>query len=105
MLLLEHVVDATKIAARIGGEERSGLIALLAVTEQRAPESRHPLLPGELHEGLGLGNADELRRLRPIAQILAAPVEEEIHGGAVDELEALIRHAFPMVGGDAFAAD
>jgi hypothetical protein len=105
MLLLELVVDATKIAARIGGKERSRLIPLLAVTEQRAPKPRHSLVPGELHEGLWLGNADQLRRFRPIAEILAAPVEEQVHGSAVDELEALARHAFPMVCRNALAAD
>src|SRR4029078_4042096 len=96
MLILELVVDATKVAPRIGGEERSRLIPLLAVTAQRAPEPRHPLVPRELHEGLWLGNANQLRRLRPVAEILAAPVEEEIHGGGVEELEGLFLHAFPM---------
>ena len=105
MLLLELVVDAAKIAARIGGQERARILALLAVAEQRAPKPRHPLVPGELHEGLGLGDADQLGGLGPIAEIIAAPVEEEIHGGAVDELEALLRHAFPMVGRNALAAD
>ena len=95
MVLLELVVDAAEIAARIGGQEGAGIVALLAVAEQRAPEPRHPLVPGELHEGLGLGDADQLGRLRPVAEIVAAPVEEQVHGGAVDELEALLRHRFP----------
>ena len=105
VLLLELVVDAAKIAARVRGQECAGILALLAVAEQRAPKPRHPLVPGKLHEGLRLGDADQLRRLGPIAEIIAAPVEEEIHGGAIDELEALLRHAFPMVGRDALAAD
>src|SRR6476660_3831520 len=105
MLLLERVMDATKIAARIGRQERTRFLALLAVPEQRAPKPRHPLVPGKLHEGLRLGNADELRRLRPITEIVAAAVEEQIHGGAINELKALFRHAFPMVGRDTLAAD
>ena len=105
MLLLEQVVDAAEIAARVRGQERAWLGALLAVSEQRAPHARHPLVPGELHEGVGLGDADQLGGLGPVAEILAAPVDEQVHGGAVDELEALLGNAFPMVGGDALAHD
>ena len=79
--------------------------ALLAIAEQRAQHARHALVPGQLHEGLGLGNADQLGGLGPVAEIVAAPVDEEIHGRAVDELEALLRHGFPMVGRDALAHD
>src|SRR5690349_5044611 len=98
-------MQAAEIAARIGGQKRSRLDALLAIAEQRAPEPRHPLVPRKLHEGLRLRDADELGGLRPVAQIFAAAIEEEIHGGAVDELEALLGHRFPMIGGNALAAD
>ena len=37
MLLLELIVDAAEIAARVGGQERTGILALLTVAEQRAP--------------------------------------------------------------------
>ena len=89
----------------VGGEECARLDALLAVAEQRAPQPRHPLVPGQLHEGLRLGNADQLGGLRPVAEIVAAAVDEQIHGGAVDELEALLRHAFPVIRRNALAAD
>ena len=105
MVLLELLVDAAEIAAGVGGQEGAGLDALLAVAEQRAPEPRHPLVPRELHEGLGLWDADQLGRLRPVAEIVAAPVDEEVHGGAVDELEALLGDRFPMVGRNALAHD
>ena len=105
VLFLELIVDAAEIAACIGGQERAGFLALLAVPEQRAPEPRDPFVPGELHEGLRLGNADQLGSFRPVAEIVTAAVEEEIHGGAVDELEALLRHTLPMVGRDALAHD
>ncbi len=105
VVLLELLVDAAEIAAGVRREEGARLPALLAVAEQRAPEPRHALVPGELHEGLGLGNADQLGRFGAIAKIVAVPVEEEVHGGAVDELEALPRDALPMVGRDALAHD
>ena len=72
-----------------------------SVHHSRATRLSH----GQLHEGLGLGNADQLGRLRSVAEIFAAPVDEQIHGGAVDELEALLRHDLPMIGRDALAAD
>src|SRR5262249_47306769 len=97
--------DAGKMSARVGGEKRTGLDPLLAITEQRAPEPRHPLVPGELHEGLRLRDPDQLCGLRSVAQIFSVAVEEEIHGGTVDELEALLRHRFPVFGGNALAAD
>jgi len=50
-------------------------------------------------------DADQLGGLGPVAEIVAAPVEEQIHGGAVDELEALLRHALPVVSRNALATD
>ena len=105
VLLLELLVDSAKVAARIGGQIGARLFALLAVAEQRAPHARHPLVPRELHEGLGLGNADQLRRLGPVAEILATPVQEEVHRRAVDELKALLRDRFPMIRRYALAHD
>ena len=105
VILLELVVDAAEIAAASAVRKAPGSLALLAVAEQRAPHARHPLVPGQLHEGLGLGDADQLGRLRPVAEIFAAAVDEEIHGGAIDELEALLGDALPMVGRDALAHD
>ena len=105
VVFLELLMDAAEITAGVGRQECSGPLALLAVAEQRAPHARHPLVPRELHEGLRLGDADQLGGLRPIAEIFAAAVDEEIHGGAIDELEALLRHALPVIGRDALAHD
>ena len=105
MVLLELLVDAAEIAAGIGGQEGAGIDALLAVAEQRAPEPRHPFVPRELHEGLRLWDADQLGGLRPVAEIVAAPVDEQVHGGAVDELEALLGDRFPVVGRNTLAHD
>ncbi len=105
VVLLERVMDAVQVAARVRGQESAGVLALLAVAEERAPDARHPLVPGQLHEGLGLGDADQLRRLRAVAEIVAVPVQEEVHGGAVDELEALFGDRLPVLGRDALAHD
>ena len=95
VFLLELVVDAAEIAASVGGQEGAGLHSAPRDCGTACTNARHPLVPGQLHEGLGLGNADQLRRLRTVAEILAAPVDEQIHGGAVDELEALLRPPIP----------
>ena len=46
-------------------------------------------IPGERHERLGLGHADQLGRLRAVPDVLAVTIDEEVRGRAVDELEAL----------------
>ncbi len=82
-----------------------GSVALLAVAEERAEDAGDALVPGQLAEGFGLGDADELGGLGAVAQVRAVSVGEEIDGGAVDELEALLGDALPVVGRDALAAD
>src|SRR5581483_3963652 len=105
VVFLELLMDAAEIAAGVSGEEGARLLALLAVAEQGAPQPRNALVPRELHEGLGLGDADQLGSLGAITEIFATAVDEEVHGGAIDELEALPRHALPVVGRDALAHD
>ena len=105
VLGLELLVDAAQVAAAVGREERSRLLAFLAVAEQRAPQPRHALVPGELAEGLRLRDADQLLVVRAVAEILAVPIEEEVDGRAVDELEPPLRDALPVIGGNALAAD
>ncbi len=56
-------------------------------------------------EGLGLRDADELGGLRPVADVVPVPVDEEVRGRAVDELETLVRDRLPVGRGDAFAHD
>ena len=105
VLGLELLMDATEVAAAVRGEERARVLALLPVAEQRAPQPRHPLVPGELAEGLRLRDAHQLLVLRAVAQVLAVAVEEEVDRRAVDELEAPLGDALPVVGGDPLAAD
>ena len=105
VLGLELLVDSAQVAAAVRSQERAGVLALLAVAEQRAPQPGHALVPGELAERFRLRYADELLVLRAVAEILAVPVEEEVDGCAVDELEAPLGNALPMVGGNSLAAD
>src|SRR6185295_14291306 len=87
----------------------AGVIPLLAVAEALAPDSGELLAvagrPGEDGEGLGIGNADELRSLRPVADVVPVPVGEEVGGGAVDDLKALVRNRLPVGSWDAFPHD
>ena len=105
VILLELIVDAAQVAAAIGRQVGARILLLLAVAEQRAEHARHALVPGQLHEGLRLGHANELGRLGAVAQVLAAPIEEQVDGCAVDELEAAIGDILPMLGRDALAHD
>src|SRR6185369_9606864 len=105
--LLEIGLLPGEVPAAVGGEETAGVLALLAVAEALAPDSRELLAvagrPGEDGEGLGIGNADELCSLRPVADVVAVAVGEEVGRGAVDELKALVRDRLPVGSGDAFA--
>src|SRR5665811_310416 len=105
VLCLEILVEAAKIAAAIRGEEPTRILLFLAVAEQRAVHARDPLVPGQLHEGLWIGNADKLGRLGTVAEIFAMAVEEQIDRGAIDELKALLGDALPMIGWNALAHD
>ena len=98
-----------EVAAAIGGQERARVLTLLAVSEALAPDARELLAvagrPWEHLEGLGLRDADELRGLGPVADVVPVAVGEEVRGGAVDELEALVRDRLPVGSGDAFPHD
>src|SRR5207247_329285 len=61
--------------------------------------------PREDREGLGLRDADELCGLRPVADVIPVPVDEEVRGGAVNELEALVRDRLPVRCGDTLPHD
>src|SRR4029079_6786658 len=107
--LLEIGLLPDEVPAAVGGEETDGVLALLAVAEALAPDSGELLAvagrPGEDGEGLGIGNADELRSLRPVTDVVPVPVGEEVGGGAVDELKALVRNRLPVGSWDAFPHD
>src|SRR5207248_8817933 len=78
---------------------------LLAVAEADAPDARDAAVPRQDCERVRLREANELRRLRPVADVVAVPVGEEVRGRAVDELKALPRHRLPVRRGDALAHD
>ena len=105
MSSLELRVDAAQVAAAVGGQECARLFALFPVAEQGAPHACDALVPGQLAEGFGLRNADQFLVLRAVAEIFAMPVDEQVDGRAVDELEAALGHRFPVIRRDAFAAD
>ena len=48
----------------------AGVLALLAVAEARAPDARDLAVPGQHLEGLRLRDADELRRLGAVADVV-----------------------------------
>ena len=103
VLFLELFVDDAEVAAAIRAQMTARILALFAVPEAGAEDACDALVPGQLHEGLRVGQADQLRRFRAIADIVLAAIDEEIGGRPVDELEALFRNCFPMVGGNALA--
>src|SRR5262249_60605184 len=97
--------DDGRVAAAVGGQRPAGIDLLLAVAEAGAEDAGDALVPGKLHEGLGIWDADQLGGLGAIADIVSVAVDEEIGGRAVDQLEAAFRHALPMVGRHALADD
>ena len=88
-------------------EERNApaVLALLAVAEADAPDARDARVPRKRLERLRLGHADELGGLRPVSDVVAVAVGEEVRGGAVDELESLLRDRLPVLRRDALAHD
>ena len=67
-----------------------GVLLVFTAAEAGAPHARHLLVPGQHLEGVRLGDADQLPGLRAVADVLAVAVGEEVGGGAVHELEALL---------------
>ena len=102
---LELGLDPLEVAAAVGGEERAGVLALLTVAEALAPDARDLVVPGQPLEGLRLWDADELGGLRPVADVVAVTVDEEVRRRAVDELEAILRDLLPVRRRDALAHD
>ncbi len=96
--LLEGLMNDPQVAAAVGGQMPARVLLLLAVAETGAENPSDPLVPRQLHEGLGVGNADQLGGLRPVADIILVPIDIQIGGGPIDELEALLSDALPMIG-------
>ena len=105
VLLLELVVDDAQVAAAVRGQVPAGIDLLLAVAEAGAEDAGDALVPGQLHEGLGIGNADQLGGLGTVADVVLVAVDEQVGGRAVDQLEAALGDRFPMIGRDALADD
>src|SRR5947207_5077787 len=62
-------------------------------------------VPGELRERVEVGDRGELRLLRPEADVAVVPVDEEVGGGAVDELVAGLGDVLPLGRSHALAVD
>src|SRR5262249_55072160 len=105
MGLLELLMDYAEVAAAVGGQMPARIDLLLAVAEAGAEDAGDALVPGKLHEGLGIGNADQLGGLGAVADIVLVAVDEEIGGRSIDQLEALFRDALPVIRRHALADD
>src|SRR5690606_19740480 len=78
---------------------------LLTPAEQRAEHTSRSRVPGEDAERLDVGDADQLPRLRAVADVFAVPVGEQVRGRAVDQLESVVGELLPVLGRDALADD
>ena len=103
MLLLELVVNDAQVAATVRGQVRTRIIDFLAVAETRAEDARDAFVPGQLTERIGVRNADQLLGLRPITDVIAVAVGEQVGGGAVNQLKAVLGGALPVIRGDPLA--
>ena len=94
-----------QIAAAIRGQMAAGIDLLFAVAEAGAEHAGDALVPGQLHEGLGIGNADQLRGLGAVADVVLVAVDEEVRGRTIDQLEAPLRDRLPVICRNALADD
>ena len=104
-LFLEGLVDPLQVATTVRGQEHSAVDLLLAAPEQGAEHPGRLGVPGELHEGVDLGHADQLAGLRAIADVLAVAVDEQVGRGPVDQLEALVGDGAEVLSRDALTHD
>ncbi len=98
-------VDALEVAPAVRREERAAVDFLFPPAEQRAPHTGGLGIPRQDVEGLGFGDPDQLACFRPVADVIAVAVGEQVGGGPVHQLEAGVRDALPVGGGDALAHD
>ena len=62
-------------------------------------------VPRQHRERLRLGDPDQLPGLGPVADVVAVAVDEQVRRRAVHELEPLLGHGLPVLGGHALAHD
>mmetsp|Transcript_23311 Transcript_23311/g.40480 ORF Transcript_23311/g.40480 Transcript_23311/m.40480 type:complete len:522 (-) Transcript_23311:58-1623(-) len=105
VLLGEFLVQTAQVAPAIRRQIPAGIFLFLPVAEQRAVKPADLGRPGQLHEGFRLGNADQLGRLGPIAHVIARAVGEQVHRGAVNQLEPLLGDTFPVIRRNTLAHD
>ena len=99
-LLLELRDDALEVLARVGVEQLAGL-RVVAVAEHAG----HARIPGQHGEGVEVGHRGELGLLGAEPDVVAVAVGEEVGGGAVDELIALLGDLGEERRDDALAHD
>ena len=103
VLGLELVVNDAQVAAAVRRQVPARVLALLAIAEAGAEDARHALVPRQLHEGLGIGDADQLRGFRPVADVVGMAVGEEVGRRAVHQLETPLCDLLPVIGWHALA--
>ena len=97
-LLLEVVGDPLEVLARVGVEQLTGLgVVTVAV------HTGHAVVPRQHRERVEVGDRRQLRFLGAEADVVAVAVGEEVCGGSVDELVALLGHLWEERGDDALA--
>ncbi len=101
----ELLVDAVEVAPAVRGEEGARVLELLPAPEQGAEHPGHLVVPRQSLEGLHVGEPDQLGRLGPVPDVLAVPVDEQVGGSPVDQLESLSGHRRPVGGRDPLAHD
>ena len=101
----ELAVEAAEIAPAVRGEEAAGIVDLFSPPEQGAEDPCHLGIPRQGTEGVDVRQAHQLGRFGPVADVLPVTVDEEVGGGAVDQLESLGGDGGPVGGGDPFAHD
>ena len=97
-LLLDLVHDPLQVLARVGLEQAAGL-GVVAIAE----DARDARIPGQLLEGVDVGDRRELGLLGAEADVAVLLVDEEVGGGAVDQLVAVLGDPIPHARRDALA--
>src|SRR5262245_22168365 len=83
----------------------AGIHLFLAVPEAGAEDARDALVPRQLYEGFRIRNPDQLRSLGTVADVVLVPVDEQVGGRAVDQLESTLGDGLPVIRRDPLADD